>query len=112
MRDWENNIRKVVPYTPGEQPKNTCVIKLNTNENPYPPAPGVKEVLSNFNTDDLRLFMACRRQQNKVSNRTLDGMRNKKGSDRADCEPDKRESKSCKTAVSSSYPAYHSHNVS
>lgn len=56
MRDWENNIRKVVPYTPGEQPKNTCVIKLNTNENPYPPAPGVKEVLSNFNTDDLRLY--------------------------------------------------------
>ena len=32
MRDWENNIRRVVPYTPGEQPKNTCVIKLNTNE--------------------------------------------------------------------------------
>ena len=56
MRNWENNIRKVVPYTPGEQPKNTCVIKLNTNENPYPPAPGVKEVLSNFNTDDLRLY--------------------------------------------------------
>ena len=56
MRNWENNIRKVVPYTPGEQPKNICVIKLNTNENPYPPAPGVKEVLSNFNTDDLRLY--------------------------------------------------------
>ena len=56
MGNWENNIRKVVPYTPGEQPKNTCVIKLNTNENPYPPAPGVKEVLSNFNTDDLRLY--------------------------------------------------------
>ena len=56
MRDWENNIRRVVPYTPGEQPKNTCVIKLNTNENPYPPAPGVKEILSNFNTDDLRLY--------------------------------------------------------
>lgn len=68
--------------------------------------------LNKITTDDLRLFMACRRQQNKVSNRTLDGMRNKKGSDRADCEPDKRESKSCKTAVSSSYPAYHSHNVS
>lgn len=60
----------------------------------------------------LWLFMACQRQQNKASNSTLDGMRNKKGSDRADCEPDKRESKSCKTAVSSSYPAYHSHNVS
>lgn len=68
--------------------------------------------LNKITTDDLRLFMACQRQQNKASNSTLDGMRNKKGSDRADCEPDKRESKSCKTAVSSSYPAYHSHNVS
>lgn len=34
--------------------------------------------LNKITTDDLRLFMACRRQQNKVSNRTLDGMRNKK----------------------------------
>ena len=41
MGNWENNIRKVVPYTPGEQPNQTDMIKLNTNENPYPPAPGV-----------------------------------------------------------------------
>lgn len=41
MKAWEKNIRRVVPYTPGEQPKLDNVIKLNTNENPYPPAPGV-----------------------------------------------------------------------
>lgn len=41
MREWEKYIRKVEPYTPGEQPEGTDIIKLNTNENPYPPAPEV-----------------------------------------------------------------------
>ncbi len=56
MRNWEKNIRKVEPYVPGEQPKEKDIIKLNTNENPYPPAKGVQNVLNNFNADDLRLY--------------------------------------------------------
>ena len=56
MKNWEKNIRKVVPYVPGEQPRNTNVIKLNTNENPSPPAPGVKRALEAFDTDRLRLY--------------------------------------------------------
>ncbi len=43
MKKWEKNIRVVTPYVPGEQPQEKNIIKLNTNENPYPPSPGVYE---------------------------------------------------------------------
>lgn len=52
---YEKNLRKVVPYVPGEQPQNTDVIKLNTNENPYAPTPKVLEVIKNIKTDYDRM---------------------------------------------------------
>ena len=56
MSNWEEYVRIVEPYVPGEQPNQPDMIKLNTNENPYPPAPGVVEALKNFDTDKLRLY--------------------------------------------------------
>lgn len=53
---WEENVRKVVPYVPGEQPKRKDIIKLNTNEFPYPPAPAVLKALTDFEYDSLRLY--------------------------------------------------------
>lgn len=56
MKKWENKVRKVIPYTPGEQPDEPDMIKLNTNENPYPPAPSVEKALRAVDTDSLRLY--------------------------------------------------------
>lgn len=55
MKAFEKNIRRVDPYVPGEQPRQRS-IKLNTNENPYPPAPGVKRALQSMDTDRMRLY--------------------------------------------------------
>ena len=56
MGNWKKNLRVVEPYIPGEQPKQENMIKLNTNENPYPPAPGVEKVLKSMETGDFRLY--------------------------------------------------------
>lgn len=56
MKLWEENIRKTEPYVPGEQPDLMNMIKLNTNENPYPPSPGVRQAMKAFNPDSLRLY--------------------------------------------------------
>lgn len=53
---WEDNVRKVVPYVAGEQPNKSRMIKLNTNECPYPPAPGVAKALAGLKADMLRLY--------------------------------------------------------
>ena len=54
--NWEEYVRKVVPYVPGEQPKRKDIIKLNTNENPYPPTPGVKRAYEAFELGQLRKY--------------------------------------------------------
>lgn len=56
MSTWRDNLRTIEPYVPGEQPNLPDMIKLNTNENPYPPSPKVVEVLKSFDCDSLRLY--------------------------------------------------------
>lgn len=53
---WEENIRRVVPYVAGEQPNKANMIKLNTNECPYPPAPGVEKLMAELDCNALRLY--------------------------------------------------------
>ena len=53
---WKNNLRDIEPYVPGEQSKEKDIVKLNANENPYPPSPKAVEAIKNFDTDALRLY--------------------------------------------------------
>ncbi len=55
-RYWSSVVHRIVPYTPGEQPKLTNLIKLNTNENPYGPSPKVLEAVKAEAADTLRLY--------------------------------------------------------
>ncbi|SEP92809.1 histidinol-phosphate aminotransferase [Lachnospiraceae bacterium NE2001] len=54
--NWEVNVRKVDPYTPGEQPSDKNIIKLNTNENPYGPSEEIKSVIASLDDDMLRRY--------------------------------------------------------
>jgi histidinol-phosphate aminotransferase len=53
---WSQLVHSLTPYVPGEQPKVDNLIKLNTNENPYPPSPKVLEAISEQNNEKLRLY--------------------------------------------------------
>ncbi len=54
---FKDNLRKIAPYIPGEQPKDVSkVIKLNTNENPYPASPGAEEIACNLRDEKMRLY--------------------------------------------------------
>ncbi|MBE5923470.1 MAG: histidinol-phosphate transaminase [Lachnospiraceae bacterium] len=54
MKEWMKNVRTVEPYVPGEQPKDANVIKLNTNENPYPPSS--KVLNAKLDLEKLRIY--------------------------------------------------------
>jgi histidinol-phosphate aminotransferase len=53
---WNSRIKKLSPYVPGEQPKDRKIIKINTNENPYPPSPKVIDAIKNAAGERLRLY--------------------------------------------------------
>ena len=50
------DIEAMTAYVPGEQPRDKAYIKLNTNENPYPPAPSVIAAMNSRQVEDLRLY--------------------------------------------------------
>lgn len=56
MQKWKSNVRVVEPYVPGEQPNILGMIKLNTNENPYPPAPGVSKAAKEMDIQQLKRY--------------------------------------------------------
>ncbi len=56
MAYFRENIEKAKGYEPGFQPSETDVVKLNTNENPYPPSPKVLKVLAKINAEQLRRY--------------------------------------------------------
>ena len=55
-KPWQDKLRRIDPYVPGEQSKDPDIIKLNANENPYAPSPRVTEVLRSFVPDRLRKY--------------------------------------------------------
>lgn len=61
-RFWSQIVHNLTPYIPGEQPKVTNLIKLNTNENPYGPSPKVLAAIHQANSEILRLYPDPRAQ--------------------------------------------------
>lgn len=56
MNSWKDNLIKITPYTAGEQPSKRDFIKLNANENPYPPAPEVTAAIQSFRAGGLNKY--------------------------------------------------------
>ena len=56
MKLWQEKLRKIDPYVPGEQSDAPDLVKLNANENPYPPSPRVQALLQQTDTSGLRLY--------------------------------------------------------
>ena len=56
MAYFRDNVERMAGYSPGEQPQDKKYVKLNTNENPYPPSPKVLEAIRSAANADLRLY--------------------------------------------------------
>lgn len=56
MSSLRDNLRSIEPYVPGEQPDFPDMVKLNTNENPYPPSPKVFQAIKDFDVSALKLY--------------------------------------------------------
>lgn len=70
MKQWKDKIRNIEPYVPGEQPQIKNIIKLNTNESPYPPSPRVEEAIKSYDHTKLRLYpsFVCRELKEVLCN--------------------------------------------
>ncbi|MFT5893456.1 MAG: histidinol-phosphate aminotransferase [bacterium] len=53
---WTDTITRLTPYVPGEQRCGVDIVKLNTNENPYPPSPNVLQAIASVSGDQLRRY--------------------------------------------------------
>lgn len=53
---WKDNLIKIEPYVAGEQPNKTDFIKMNANENPYPPSPEAIKAINNFDGANLKKY--------------------------------------------------------
>lgn len=56
MGKWRENLIKITPYVAGEQSKDKDIVKLNANENPYPPSPQAEKILKSYQSGELRKY--------------------------------------------------------
>lgn len=56
QQEWMKNLRDIEPYVPGEQSREKNIVKINANENPYPPSPKAIKAINEFDCNRLRFY--------------------------------------------------------